>query len=50
MTITIDKNGVIKWNFYRKSYRKSRWRKIGQRLLNNIIKYYPDYSGLILVI
>jgi len=29
MTIEVAKDGTAKWNFYRKSYQKARWRKVG---------------------
>lgn len=50
MTIEIAHDGTSKWNFYRKQYKKSRWRKVGQRMLNAQQKYYQGYSGLIIVI
>ena len=50
MTILIDKEGKVTWNFYRKSYRKARWRKLGKRELDNIKKYYPGYAGLIIIV
>lgn len=49
MTITFDERGNVQWNFYRKAYKKSRWRKCGQRQLDYMLK--SGYkSGLILVI
>lgn len=48
MTIIIRDDGVIKWKFYKKSYRKARWRKLGQRLLNDFLKQ-PGAKGLIFV-
>ena len=50
MTIQIHKDGNIKWNFYRKTYRKARWRKLGKRILDRITKEYPGYYGLIVVV
>ena len=49
MTIDIAKDGTVKWIFYRKSYRKARWRRLGQRLLNDFQKT-PGAYGLILVV
>lgn len=49
MTITYDVHGNAEWRFYRKSYRKSRWRKEGQRMLDYLLKNYPGTSGIILV-
>ena len=50
MTIEFDINGNTVWHFYRKAYRKARWRKVGQRLLDYELKNFPGYSGLIIVI
>lgn len=50
MSITIDPYGNVTWNFYRKAYRKARWRRIGARDLKRFKKYYPESSGLIMVI
>lgn len=49
MTIDIAKDGTVKWIFHRKSYRKARWRRLGQRLLNDFRKT-PGAYGLILVV
>ena len=49
MTIEVAKDGTVKWIFYRKSYRKARWRKLGQRLLDDFRKT-PDAYGLIFVV
>lgn len=48
MVIKVYDNGEAKWFFYRKSYRKARWRKLGQRLLNDFKKEYST-KGLIIV-
>lgn len=45
MTIIIHPDGRIEWHFYKKAYRKSRWRKVGQRLINGMLK--NDSYGLI---
>lgn len=50
MTIEFDKGGNVTWCFYRKAYKKARWRRLGQRLLNYELKIYPGYSGLIIVV
>jgi len=49
MTIFFDENGNSLWKFYRKSYRKARWRKSGQRKLDYMLKCGYK-SGLIGVI
>lgn len=49
MTIEFDEHGNVQWNFYRKAYRKSRWRKLGQRLLDSMLK--EGYkNGMIIVV
>ena len=50
MTIKVDAYGNAVWVFYRKSYRKARWRRVGQRLLDEVQRCYPGYSGLIVVV
>ena len=50
MTIEFDKGGNVTWRFYRKAYKKARWRRLGQRSLNYVLKNYPGYSGLIIVV
>lgn len=50
MTIKVDAYGNAVWVFYRKSYRKARWRRVGQRLLDEVQRRYPGYSGLIVVV
>ena len=50
MTITVDKQGNIVWHIYRKSYKKARWRRVGQRCINDMLKNFPGYDGLIIVI
>lgn len=49
MLIKISKDGTVKWIFYRKSYRKARWRRLGQRMLNDFYKI-PGTHGLIFVV
>lgn len=49
MTIRFDEHGNVQWNIYRKAYKKSRWRKCGQRLLEHCMKQGYK-SGLIIVI
>ena len=46
MFIKIFKDGTIKWYFHRKAYKKARWRKLGQRLINYFQKT-PGAYGLI---
>ena len=48
MVIKIDKDGIVKWQFYRKSYKKARWRKLGARLLKDFQKE-AGVHGLIFV-
>ena len=38
MIIIIHRDGSVAWHFYRKSYRKARWRRAGQRRVNDIQK------------
>ena len=47
MTIHIDLEGNIIWNFYRKAYRKARWRRIGTRCIQYMQKHYPGSDTLI---
>lgn len=47
MFIIVHKDGQIEWHFWRKSYRKARWRKLGQRMLDDYIKH--GLQGLIIV-
>ena len=49
MTIYVRKGGKIEWKFYRKSYRKARWRRLGQRLLNDFMATNPEATGIIFV-
>lgn len=49
MAIKVEKDGTVKWIFHRKSYRKARWRRLGQRLLNDFQKT-PGAYGLILIV
>ena len=49
MIIEVSQDGTVKWNFYRKAYRKARWRRLGRRLLNDFRKT-PGAYGLILVV
>lgn len=49
MLIKVANDGTVKWIFRRKSYRKARWRKLGQRFLNDFQKT-PGAYGLILVV
>ena len=48
MVIEIDKDGSVRYTFIRKSYRKARWRRLGQRLLRDFLKT-PGAAGLIIV-
>ena len=50
MTIHVNKLAKIEWNFYRKGYRKARWRRLGQRLLNRMQEEFPGYDTLIVVL
>ena len=55
MTIEVEKDRTVKWNFYRKAYRKARWRKLGQRCLNDFYRFakerqWDEVSGLIVVV
>ena len=47
MFIIVLKDGRTKWYFLRKSYRKARWRKLGQRMIDYYIKH--GSYGLIVV-
>ena len=38
MTIKVYDWGEVEWFYSRKSYRKARWKKAGQRLLNDFLK------------
>jgi len=49
MVIWVEKDGTVRWVFRRKSYRKARWRKLGQRLLDDF-KKTPGVSGMIFVV
>ena len=49
MMISIALDGTVKWRFDRKSYRKARWRKLGQRMIDDILKE-PGAYGMIYVI
>ena len=49
MSIEIGKDGIVKWFFYKKSYKKARWRKFGQRFLDDFRKT-PGAYGLIFVV
>ena len=48
MTITVHQDGQNEWHFYRKSYRKARWRKVGQRMVDAMLR--DRYHGLVIVI
>ena len=48
MTIDIDREGNVSWHFYRKSYKKARWRRAGQRQVNCILEEYSGHSSLII--
>lgn len=49
MIIEIAENGTVKWRFYRKSYKKARWRRLGARLLADFQKDVGTH-GLIFVV
>jgi len=52
MVIKIKEDGFVEWNIYKKSYRKSRWRKVGNRELKRFMKFreeHPVAHGLIIV-
>lgn len=49
MVIEVAKDGTVKWQFYRKSYKKARWRKLGARLLADLQKEAGAH-GLIFVV
>lgn len=49
MIIKVEDWGEVKWIFYRKSYKKARWRKLGQRLLDDFQKM-PGAKGIIFVV
>lgn len=49
MVIKIAEDGTVKWWFYRKSYKKARWRKLGARLLKDFQKEAGAH-GLIFVV
>ena len=52
MVIEVKKDGSVEWHIYKKSYRKSRWRKVGNRELKyfmNFRKDHPGAHGLIIV-
>lgn len=48
MVIKVSEDGSIKWIFRRKSYKKARWRRLGERLLKDFQKDIGAY-GLIIV-
>lgn len=49
MVIKVAKDGTVKWQFYRKAYKKTRWRRLGARLLEDFQKD-AGASGLIFVV
>lgn len=48
LAIIVRDDEDIEWRFYRKSFKKARWRKAGQRLLNDYLKI-PAPKGVIWV-
>ena len=48
MTIIKSINGEIYFKFYRKHYKKARYRKWAQRIINQMDKDFPGWSGLII--
>lgn len=48
MVIIVTSYGKIIWKIYRKSYKKARWRKLGQRMLNDFQRQYAA-KGIIYV-
>lgn len=48
MVIEVAKDGTVKWRFYRRSYKKARWKRLGERLLADF-KKEADAHGLIFV-
>ncbi len=49
MVIKIAEDGIVKWVFHRKSYKKARWLRLGARLLNDFQKDTGAH-GLIFVV
>lgn len=50
MLIEVFEDGSVKWHFFRKSYRKARWKREGDRQLQYFQKHFPGGSGMIGVI
>ena len=53
MTFNVAVDGSAEWHFYRKAYRKARWRRLGQRCLNDFHRFqkeHPGAHGLIIVV
>ncbi len=49
MVIKIAEDGTVTWKFYKKSYKKARWKRLGARLLVDFQKEAGAH-GLIFVI
>lgn len=57
MIIEVMPDGLVKWIFYRKTFRKARWRKAGKRQLAAFMKHKEErdqklglaISGVIIV-
>lgn len=47
MCIIVYEDGRTEWHFWRKAYRKARWRRLGQRMVDDFIK--NGFHGLIVV-
>ena len=50
MYVEVKADGSIKWTFYRKAYKKSRWKKVGKRQVDFLMSAYPGFTGGIIVI
>ncbi len=48
MLIVVDYDGTATWTFSRKSYRKARWRRAGQRMVDDVKKNYPGFVSYII--
>jgi len=50
MYITILNGTVTGIDYFRKSYRKARWKRMAQRTIRRTLEYKPDYWGNILIL
>ena len=45
MTIEVSKDRTVKWNFYRKAYKKARWRRLGERCIKDFFRFIDEHPG-----